>query len=56
VARCDLASLVELQRQKGRWYGAWENWYMTSVEGGTRKPKLSVGTEMVLCPLSKRAP
>lgn len=44
------------QQQKGRWYGAWENWYMTSVEGDTRKPKLSVGTEMVLCPFSKRAP
>ena len=52
VALRDLASLVELSADMG----AWENWYTTSVEGDTRKPKLSRGTEMVLCPLLERVP
>ena len=46
VALRDLASSVELLRR----YVAWENWYVTSVEGDRRQRKLAGGTELVKWP------
>jgi hypothetical protein len=46
VALPDLASSVELLRR----YVAWENWYVTSVEGDSRQRKLAGGTELVKWP------